>query len=586
MKRPSGLTLLTGALIVLLPALALLQYRWVGQVSAAERDRMQRNLKVAADQFREEFDGEIARAFLSLQVGAATARGGASDRYSDRYDTWLNTTAHPRIVANIFLVDADADGLRLRRWDPATHTFGAADWPAVLRSWRPRFEGELRDFRAARPSAQHFAYDDFDELLASPLRNVVVNPPPGSRPQEVTPLFGFTVLQLDLDYIRRDLLPELTQRHFTHAAGDTYHVAVVAGDHASQVLFKSTPDAPTNPARADAVEGLLWHPDPLFSRPAGDGPPRGGRGRSDAAGRWHLVVQHSRGSLEAAVADVRRRNLAISSGMFLLLSVSVALLAISSRRAQRLARQQMEFVAGVSHELRTPIAVIRSAAENLSQGVVANADRVKRYGQMIESESRRLGEMVERVLQYAGIEAGLGVGTRAPVAPEEIIDAAVESAIPLLGPGDLHVQREIASDLPPILGDAAALRSAVQNLIANAVKYGGTDRWVGVHATHVVEGRRREVRITVTDHGPGIPASELPHIFEPFYRGADAQARQVHGNGLGLSLVKRIVASHGGRVTVSSRPGAGTAFTIALPAADVDARPAAIAGDLPVTAHS
>ena len=589
MKRPSGLTLLTAALIVILPALALLQYRWVGQVSDAERDRMQRNLKVAADQFREEFDGEIARAFLSLQVGAVTARDGASDRfarYSDRYDTWVNTTAHPRIVANIYLVDADEAGLRLRRWNPETHSFEAAEWPAALGDWRPHFESELRDFRAGRPSARRFAYDDHDELLASPLRNVIVNPPAGSRPQEVTPVFGFTVLQLDLAYVQRELLPELTQRHFTRTGGDTYNVAVVGDAGAQSVIYKSAADAPTNVAQADAVEALLWHPDPLFARPAGgDGPPRG-RVRTENPGRWHLVVRHSRGSLEAAVAAVRRRNLAISFGMLLLLSVSVALLTITSRRAQRLARQQMEFVAGVSHELRTPVAVIRSAAENLSQGVVANADRVKRYGQMIESESRRLGEMVERVLQYAGIEAGLGLAARVPLSPEEIIRSAIDSAMPLLGPGDVHVQREISSDLPPVVGDAAALRSAVQNLIANAVKYGGADRWVGVRAVLATEGRRREVRITVTDHGPGIPPSELPHIFEPFYRGADAQARQVHGNGLGLSLVKRIVASHGGRVTVSSRPGVGSAFTMTLPAADADVRPAAVAGELRATAHS
>ena len=92
---PPGTTLVTCALLVLLPALAVLQYRWVGQVSTAERERMQRNLRTAAGQFRENFDGEI-RAVLSLQVGPATALEGASERYTDRYETWLNTSATPR----------------------------------------------------------------------------------------------------------------------------------------------------------------------------------------------------------------------------------------------------------------------------------------------------------------------------------------------------------------------------------------------------------------------------------------------------------------------------------------------------------
>jgi signal transduction histidine kinase len=261
------------------------------------------------------------------------------------------------------------------------------------------------------------------------------------------------------------------------------------------------------------------------------------------------------------------------------------MLTATSRRAEKLAQQQMEFVAGVSHELRTPVAVIRSAAENLASGVVSG-DRVKRYGQMLEGESRRLGDMVERVLQYAGIESGFNTAARVPLAPMEIIESAVESALPLVGPGEVTIHREIAPDLPPVLGDATALRSAVQNLVANAVKYGGRDRWVGVRAQRVRERRRDEVRITVSDHGPGIPAADLPHIFEPFYRGADAIERQIHGHGLGLSLVRRIVVAHGGQVTVATRPGAGTSFTITLPAAAADTTASAVATEMRVGAHS
>jgi signal transduction histidine kinase len=246
----------------------------------------------------------------------------------------------------------------------------------------------------------------------------------------------------------------------------------------------------------------------------------------------------------------------------------------------------MEFVAGVTHELRTPVAVIRSAAENLSHGIVGNTDRVKRYGAMIESEARRLGEMIESVLQYAGLESGAGLGSQAPVAPAEIIDAAIDTAVAATGgAGTLTVQRDVAPDLPNVLGDAAALRSALQNLIANAVKYGGADRWVGVRAEHVT-GRAPEICITVSDHGAGIPPADLPHIFEPFYRGSDAMAGQVHGNGLGLSLVRRIAIAHGGRVAVSSKPNAGTTFILTLPAAPPQSRVNAVASGASVAAHT
>jgi signal transduction histidine kinase len=108
---------------------------------------------------------------------------------------------------------------------------------------------------------------------------------------------------------------------------------------------------------------------------------------------------------------------------------------------------------------------------------------------------------------------------------------------------------------------------------------------VGIKAEHATDRRHSEVRITISDHGPGIPAEDLPHIFDPFYRGADAVARQVHGSGLGLSLVRRIVVAHGGRVSVTTRTGAGSAFTIALPAAGPDVQPRAIGQELQTT-HS
>jgi signal transduction histidine kinase len=588
-KRPSGPTLVSLLLLVLLPALAVMQYRWLGQLSVAERERVQRNLQNAADQFRETFDQEIVRALVSLQVGAATARDGASDQYSRGYNSWESTAAHPQIVASIFVVDADDAGtLRLRRWNSELHVFEPTLWPATLEQWRPQFEEALAASKSGRLADLTDAFRGEESLVAMPIRNNLGGPRPlGGAVAPSTAPFGFTVIEFDMAYLRGQLLPQLAERHFIDAAGDSYRVAVTDGVDPNQVLFRSDPDATTDIARADVSA-------PLFPFTGGFGFARGPGRRADrrvpadldTPGRWRLVVQHQSGSLEAAVGLVRRRNLAISFGVLLMLSVSVAMLMATSRKAERLAQQQMEFVAGVSHELRTPVAVVRSAAENLASGVVSG-DRVKRYGQMLEAEARRLSEMVERVLQYAGIESGLGLGSRVALAPAELIENAIESAIPLVGPGDVEVHRDIAPNLPPVIGDAAALRSAVQNLIANAVKYGGRDRWVGVRAQVVRERRRSEVRITVTDHGPGIPASELPHIFEPFYRGADATERQIHGNGLGLSLVRRIVTAHDGRVTVATRPGAGSAFTIALPVAPADARSANVAGDaMQVGVHS
>lgn len=599
MKFPSTLTLLTSALLILLPALAVLQYRWVGQLSDAERERMQRTLRVAAFQFRESFDGEIVRAVIGLRVDATTAQEGAWYRYADRYETWADSADHPGLVGNVYLVDADASTLRLRRWNRATMSFDAVGWPDTLVAWLPHFEQALVAFTTGQPLARSSLPED-DSLLVVPLLNGT-----SRRADQLLPtvarVFGLTVVQLDLEYVRSQLLPGLTERHFRNTPGDRYRVAVIDASDLATVIYRSDPEAPTDVAHAAEAEPLYG----AFRDPFGfqRGSPNGGRlntrrnpgrerGGPDAesgtprfnpdSGRWALFVQHESGSLEAAVSGIRRRNLGISFGVLLMLTASVALLSASSRRAQRLAQQQMEFVAGVSHELRTPIAVIRSAAENLTQGVIGSGDRVKQYGKLIEAESRRLGEMVERVLQYAGIASGLGLGARVPLAPADLIESAVAASIPLFGP--VNVQRTIEHDLPTVVGDENALRSALQNLVANAIKYGGPDAWVGIRAERTTRGRRQEVCITVEDHGPGIPSEEIPRIFEPFYRGADAVSRQIHGSGLGLALVRQIVRAHGGEVGVSTRPGGGSVFSISLPAADAGAR-ATLPGEAR-TAHS
>jgi signal transduction histidine kinase len=596
-SRPSALTVLTAALLILLPALAVLQYRWVGQVSEAERDRMERNVRVAAFQFRGAFDGEIIRAINGLRLDATTVRESAWYRYADRYASWLDTTDHPAIVANVFLVDQGDGALRLRRWNPASHEFDAAAWPARMESLRSRLEQERVAF-ASPDRGSRSPFPDNDSLVVMPLVNAPAGP--GERRERTPPVFGFTLVQWDMGYIRTALLPTLDESHF-RTDDDRYRVAVVDMDAPSTAIYQSDPHAPVDPDRADASEPLFGgFRDPFLNR---QGPPdrgdrrgfapfrngndgnarqQGGRGQGgllDRPGqglgqgrgrfgrefpRWALLVQHESGSLEAAVERVRRRNLAISFGVLLLLTFSVGVLTLSSQRAHRLARQQMEFVAGVSHELRTPVAVIRSAAENLSLGVVGSGDRVKQYGQAIETEARRLGDMVERVLQYAGIASDIGLASRVLVDPAEVIESASDAA--LHGADAAHVDRRIAGDLPMVLGDPAALRSAVENLITNAVKYGGADGWVGIRAERGGSRRHREVLITVEDHGAGIPSEELPHIFNPFYRGQNAIGRQVQGNGLGLALVQQIITAHGGRVTVSTRPGAGSAFTIHVPA--------------------
>src|SRR5262245_40337836 len=194
------------------------------------------------------------------------------------------------------------------------------------------------------------------------------------------------------------------------------------------------------------------------------------------------------------------------------------MLAATTRRSQRLARQQMEFVAGVSHELRTPISVIRSAGQNLADRVATDPEQVASYGALIESEGRHLQEIVEQVLQLAGVQSGRKTYALSRVDVKDVVDNALRNSEPQARAGNFRWERELEESLPQIDAVSAALSQAIQNLLSNAMKYSGTSRIVRLSARQAKRNGSSELLISVTDNGLGIDPSDLPHIFEPFYR--------------------------------------------------------------------
>jgi signal transduction histidine kinase len=208
--------------------------------------------------------------------------------------------------------------------------------------------------------------------------------------------------------------------------------------------------------------------------------------------------------------------------------------------------------------------VIRSAGENLADGLVRDRSQVCSYGALVRDEGRRLSEMVEQVLELAGAESGRPPAPRRLLRVGQLVDDALASCDPALRAAGVKVETDVPAGLPSVLGDEAALGRALRNLFDNAIKYGGDSPWLGIRA-RAGDGER-EVLVTVEDHGLGIAPEDLPRIFEPFYRGRHLSSQPIHGSGLGLSLVRRIVESHGGRVVVERGGGGGSAFTIRLPA--------------------
>jgi len=244
------------------------------------------------------------------------------------------------------------------------------------------------------------------------------------------------------------------------------------------------------------------------------------------------------------------------------------MIVIATRRAQLLARLQMEFVAGVSHELRTPLAVIASAADNIADGIVEDKSKIARYGEVIRSHAKQLNHLVEEILLFAASQQGHHRFNFVLTNPSELVETALARSSELIRAAGFTVDSEVQPNLGGVRVDPGACAHCLQNLIVNAIKYGGEDRWIGVRACAVTETHGPEIQIAVEDHGPGIPAFEQQRIFDPFYRGHAATSAQIHGTGLGLALARRIAEGMGGKLSVTSELGKGSTFVLHLPLAN------------------
>ncbi|MGH9754944.1 MAG: sensor histidine kinase [Blastocatellia bacterium] len=649
-QKPLWMLPLALALLALLPLLAVLQYRWLGQVSEGERERKKGVLSTMARQFRHDFDSELTNIYLYFQPTIVPFDGKPDQSRTDvatRYHRWRETAAHPKLVKEIYQTQVGENDGSLSRYNAETIAFELCEWPDNMSNLRKRLEEErardellraqlresiklkmnVRGEVGAKKMVVQFRLNCVDEDLPG----LVI--PTGSGPEEeVMPILGarsYLVIAFDADYISRELIPELAKRHFGDNAGE-YTIAVTKRGQIDRVVYRSDAGIPetalaggdvttdffkvrldetnrfffaqrlhadmnlaptiaiqlkqplkrpqiaislTSDTRLRKDENASASQKPLLD-PGVDDITRSLLSRNrDNEGAWRLIVTHRAGSLEAAVTSARRRNLAISFGILLLLGASVGFIMLSSRRAQRLATQQMEFVAGVSHELRTPLAVICSAAENLADGVIDNRDQIKRYGGLIRDEGRRLTGMVEQVLEFAGAQSGRKNYELRPTDLNRIVEDAITACRLQLAEGGFEIERKITAHLPVVKADAAALGRAIQNLLGNAMKYSGDSRWIGLSAESVKTADGEEVQIIVSDRGLGVAPSEQERIFDPFYRGKAAQAARIRGNGLGLSLVKHIIAAHGGRVSVESKIGQGSVFILHLPILTAAERP-------------
>jgi len=287
-----------------------------------------------------------------------------------------------------------------------------------------------------------------------------------------------------------------------------------------------------------------------------------------AAGSWLPGWQLSFMPIESSEFDEddrQHRLLYVSvalAGIGLIAIVGVAA-AGSLRRHLRLARLKTDLVAAASHELRSPLASMRVLVDGLLADESFDPKKTREYLEMLAVENARLSRLIENFLTFSLLERNRHRFDFVPTEAADIVSAAVETMRDRL-PADCDLRVEVPPSLPPVMADAEALRTALINLLENALKYTPDHKRIVVRVIHDGDGA---VMFAVEDNGIGIPVREQRRIFRRFYRVDQRLSRETSGVGLGLSIVELIVRGHHGTVTVRSAPGAGSTFTMRVPCA-------------------
>ncbi|CBE69890.1 MAG: HAMP domain-containing histidine kinase [Candidatus Methylomirabilis oxygeniifera] len=231
-----------------------------------------------------------------------------------------------------------------------------------------------------------------------------------------------------------------------------------------------------------------------------------------------------------------------------------------AERVKQLLDRQRAFTANAAHELRSPLTGLRLRLEVLQRHAQQEPHLIQTYLPQMDKEIAYLQRLVEHLLTLAGLDEGQTF-PRIPIDLAPLCYEVAEAAELLAREASLLIKVEVPSHLPPVAANAEAMRMVVRNLLDNAIR----NTPAGGVVTFQAQGDERTVTLAVADTGQGIAAEHLPRIFDRFYRVESGKTRSGRGAGLGLTLVKSLVETFGGQISVESQVGRGTRFTIALP---------------------
>lgn len=339
------------------------------------------------------------------------------------------------------------------------------------------------------------------------------------------------VYEIDKDFFLENVLPELGSKD---DIGGSIRVGIVIEEE-SFVFPEGTPDPSLGLASESLAQYFPW---------------------------WKLLLFDAKGK---TVEQILRREKSLYGGallgIFALIFLGSGLTLRAAVHEAEAARIKAEFVSNVSHELKTPLALIRLFGETLEMEDIQDKKKREKFSHIISREIQRLSHLVENVLDFSRIDAGRKEYDFEEADIVQVVSHTIEAYRYYLQDQDFDFVTSIPNKPILMLIDKDSISQALLNLISNAEKFSKNQKYIGVK----MDQKDGEIWIEVEDKGPGIPESSIRQIYNKFNRGDGDLAREVSGSGLGLTITKHIVESHGGRIDVESRIGKGSCFFLKLP---------------------
>ncbi len=484
-----------------------------------------------------DFTNEVRHRFTSplndrfrLNTSRFEEQMQSDDEKPEAFLSMLNNASEDSLFSEVYFTDAECrpceDGGEIRKYNPQTESFEWVDQTPEevsdgITMARTNMSVLIGDYRWQT----RIFFDTHRSLTIA-----IIN----SREEE---LLGFVNLLIDSDYLLESYLTPKISELFRPA--EESGIVVWLHDWTQDEVLASTDESV--PYDFQLVSTTQNFPDLLNN--------------------WNLKASFTESPTISASRATLIRNLSVLGATVVFLIGALVFMFITAQKERNLARRQAGFLANVTHELKTPLAVMQAAGENLADGRVNDESRITSYGRHIHNEAMRLRGMIEKLLDVAKADAGQMVLKPEYANLVDEINTYLQNKRSMIRSEGVKVDFQYDEPIPKVYIDRSSFDTIFGNLVENAIKYSGDEKYIGIR----LRNTGKHLNVDVIDNGRGIPPGDQKYIFDKFYRVESSLTANTKGHGLGLSIVKDLTELNGGSVSVTSEENKGSTFTITFP---------------------